>query len=280
MQRLYRENEASTGLGIEITRPGPESVGTSGGQLSPEFERGNYTTPLMNADYNVSVLSQADYQVSPTMESHRMYNSPSLRPRSSTTQTYNSQQSTPRLVQQEEAGEEFDQHNQRSRPSHPLSGLSEAIPPPPLQKRVHHEMADYQSAVPLGFANGFVQVEHAGEMDQFPSSNPTHIPHQNHEYNSVQATGYAVAGNSSNSYDNSSRPEQIETRTEIDMDLDDSEVEGDESLPVYEENPAIKGAGPGEEKVFRRREEGDDESGDESEEERRFETHLTKSDLG
>lgn len=271
---LYPENQRTTGLGIEITHPGSESTG---GQLSPEFERGNHTTPLINPEDNISRHYQADYQVSPTMESHRMYNSPSLRPRSSTAHTYNSQRSTTRLVQQEEAGEEFDQHNQRSRPSHPLSGLSEAIPPPPLQKRVPHEMADYQSAVPLGFANGFVQVEHVGELDPSPSPIPTRaLTAQNFSYDA----GNAIGGNSNTSSNSNLRPERAETRTEIDMDIDDSEVEGDESLPVYEENPAIKTAAVGQEKVFRRREEGDDESGSESEEERRFETHLTKSDLG
>ena len=242
MPMMYKSRTAVTGLGIE-----------GGGPLSPEFVGGN--TPLMNDEYNISRHSNLDYQASPTMESHRMYNSPSslglYRPPSQQTSYI------PTPIENTQAAQDpFEQHNQRSRPSHPLSGLSEAIPPPPLQKRMPHSMADYQSAVPLGFANGFVQVEREEDGDI-----GTHA----------------------------------ETRFEIDMDgMSDSDIEnereveiaiegdegpdGDESLPVYEETPGKPGGLGVGEKEFRRREEGDD--GDDSEEERSFETHLTKSDLG
>lgn len=133
----------------------------------------------------------------------------------------------------------YEQHNKRARPAHPLSLLSEAIPPPKLQAREVHSMADYQNAVPLGFANGFVQV---GGTEQTPDT-PTRT------WDSIQPTFELDLGERFNHGRVSEEADaergliQAAEEDRADEEAGNEDVieqaEGDTELPQYEEMPGV-----------------------------------------
>lgn len=138
----------------------------------------------------------------------------------------------------------YEQHNQRARPSHPLAQLSEAIPPPKLQARQAHSMADYQNAVPLGFANGFVQVGH-GEMTPdtptrtWDSIQPTYELDLGERFNHGRISEEADAERGLIQAAEEDRvQDEAEVQREREEELD--RVEGDTELPQYEEMPGGK----------------------------------------
>lgn len=138
----------------------------------------------------------------------------------------------------------YEQHNQRARPSHPLAQLSEAIPPPKLQARQAHSMADYQNAVPLGFANGFVQVGH-GEMTPdtptrtWDSIQPTYELDLGERFNHGRISEEADAERGLIQAAEEDRvQDEAEVQRERGEELD--RVEGDTELPQYEEMPSVK----------------------------------------
>ena len=137
----------------------------------------------------------------------------------------------------------YEQHNQRARPSHPLAQLSEAIPPPKLEKRQVHVMADYQNAVPLGYANGFVQVGHTEVTPDTPtrtweSIQPTCELDLGERFNRGRASDEdtdAERGLIQAAEEDRAEDEAQEARDE---GLD--RVEGDTELPQYEEMPGLR----------------------------------------
>lgn len=147
-QRSESEGDV-VGLGIERSGPSTNPGLTLSGR--------DGTSVMRHPEYNVSALTQNQHDVSPQIPyspyQPNLYSPPA--------QTYHPSPllHAHRAVEAEaESPDPYEQHNLRTRPSHPLSLLSEAIPPPKLEARAAHSMADYQNAVPLGFANGFVQV--------------------------------------------------------------------------------------------------------------------------
>lgn len=138
----------------------------------------------------------------------------------------------------------YQQHNQRARPSHPLAQLSEAIPPPKLEARQAHSMADYQNAVPLGFANGFVQVGQ-GEMTPdtptrtWDSIQPTYELDlgQRFDHGRISEEADAERG-----LIQAAEEDRIQDEAEVQREREEGldRVEGDTELPQYEEMPGIK----------------------------------------
>ena len=156
-----------------------------------------------------------------------------------------------------QAPDPYEQHNRRSRPSHPLASLSEAIPPPQLLPRRVHSMAEYQNAVPLGYSNGFVQV---GQSERTPDT-----PTRKRTWDSIQPTYELDLAESSqrgriddeadvgrglipaqghranDEREGLGAKEQSEQHDErqgsVNRAVDLERVEGDAELPQYEEMP-------------------------------------------
>lgn len=152
-----------------------------------------------------------------------------------------------------------ERHYQQTRRSHPLAQLSEAIPPS-LGARRAHSMADYQTAVPLGFANGFVQVGHTERTPDTPtrtwdSIQPTYELDLGERFNHGRISEEADA---ERGLIQAAEEDRVEEEQAVDeetaMAVEEAvvretervreeaieRVEGDSELPQYEEMPAVK----------------------------------------